>query len=124
MNHTIFTWLRTLPYLSALHREELLPNPGSAALFTLGQETLWQKQTVSGRCLRRLRLGFLLAIHSDDPAVLDQFLTLDTEIQSQCPTLGGDQTVTLSQGRTTHRDDQGLLRAEAKLVLEFTQEVN
>jgi len=123
MNHTIFTWLRTLPGLSDLNREELLPTPGSAALFTLGREELAQRQTVTGRRLRRFRLSYLLAIHSDDPAVLDQFLALDDQIQSQCPSLGDEQTVTLSQGRTTHRDDQGLLRAEAKLVLEFTKEV-
>ena len=119
MQNTVLTWLKTLPGLENLRAERLDAEPGAAGLFCGGRKELGRTEDILGSVKCRQSVTFTLCLHSTQRDVPDFFLALDT---SGAPSLGADQTVTVTRGKLARDNGTGICRYEAVITFTFTSE--
>ena len=119
MQNTVYHWLKGLPGLESLQPEALDAAPGASGLFCKGRKTLSRTEDILGAVRVRQSLGFRLCLHSTARDVPDFFWKLDTK---NAPTLGTDQTVTVTGGKLAKDDGTGICRFETIITFTFTSE--
>ena len=119
MQNTVYHWLKGLPGLDKLKPEALDAAPGASGLFCKGRRELWRSEDILGAVKCRQSLSFTLCLHSTARDVPDFFWKLDTK---NAPTLGTDQTVTVTGGKLAKDDGTGICRFETIITFTFTSE--
>ena len=116
-------WLKTLPGLEGIDHKILDQYAGEVAVNCRGQEVLWEKDNILGGKKRRLRLCFGLGTHSTDMSDLKIPLMLNREdVLDTAPVFGKNQTVKIEHGQAVLADNEGIIRMEAMLTFEYTEE--
>ena len=116
-------WLEGLPGLEGIEHKILEQYAGEIALNCRGQEILWEKENILGGKTRRLRLSFGLGTHSTDMHDLEIPLLLNRKaVLNGAPVFGKNQTVKIEHGQAVMADNEGIIRMEAMLTFEYTEE--
>ncbi len=119
MINTVYHWLKGLPGLETLEMEKLSAAPGASGLFCKGRSVLRRSEDILGNAVLRQSLTFSLCLHSTSREIPAFFLKLDTK---NAPTLGENQTVTITRGHLTRDGGTGICRFEATVTFTFTSE--
>lgn len=119
MIQTVYNWLKAMPSLERLKLETLDAAPGASGLFCKGRKELSRAEDILGGVRVRQSLRFTLCLHSTSREIPDFFLKLDTK---NAPILGEDQTVTVTEGKLTRDDGNGICWFEATITFTFTSE--
>lgn len=125
----LVNWLKEIPLWQegALGVDTLSAKPQSTGLFPQGQQVLWEKQTVSGACLCRIRRRFLLrwqvAGREQAAKMLEALEAWILQNRHTAPVFGCDQTLRGENGRLLRAQNIGSGVYQLELIVEYTSKL-
>lgn len=125
----MMNWLKEFPLWQgeALGVDTLSARPDSVGVFSQGQQVLWEKQTVSGACLCRIRRRFLLrwqaAGREQAAKMLEAFEAWILENRHTAPVFGSDQTLRGENGHLLRTQNTTTGVYQLELIVEYTSKL-
>ena len=125
----LMNWLKEFPLWQgeALGVDTLSARPDSVGVFSQGQQVLWEKQTVLGDCIRRIRRRYFIRwqVSGREEAVrlLERFEAWVTQNRKTLPVFGDYQTLWTENAHLLRAQNTGTGVYQLELIVEYTSKL-